>query len=136
MNVLKGIDVSPRVVGYARAVLLAAIVAVIEALIKILTGESFGGDWAAYAPIAVLILRALETEADSHLKPSQNVTPAAPIPSVPGSVVTVHVDGTPVLTVPASDPPPTVVPHDGTAVSAPDLVVPPSDTKPPTAPAA
>jgi hypothetical protein len=74
MNVLKGIDVSPRVVGYARAVLLAVIVALIEALIKILTGESFGGDWAVYAPIAVLILRALESEADSHLKPAQNAT--------------------------------------------------------------
>lgn len=107
MNVLKGINVSPRVVGYARAVLLAVIVALIEALIKILTGESFGGDWAAYAPIAVLILRALETEADHRLKPSQNATPALL---------------------------PTAVPHDGTAVSAPDLTVPPSDAAPPAPP--
>lgn len=31
---------------------------------------------------------------------------APPVPSVPGSVVTVHVDGVPVITIPASDPTP------------------------------
>lgn len=98
MNVLKGIDVSPRVVGYARAILLAAIVAIIEALIKILTGESFGGEWAAYAPIAVLILRSIEGEIDQKQSPAQNVTPA------PGSVVTVHIGDTPIATVPTAPP--------------------------------
>lgn len=106
MNVLKGIDVSPRLVGYARAVLLAAIVAAIEAVIKILTGESFGGEWAAYAPIAVLILRAIEGELDQKRVPQQNATPA------PGSVVKVAIDETPIATVP---------------------ITPPADTTPPTA---
>jgi hypothetical protein len=114
MNVLKGINVSPRVVGYARAVLLAAIVAIIEALIKILTGESFGGEWAAYAPIAVLLLRAIEGEIDQKQTPAQNVTPA------PGDVVKVAIGDTPIATVPIAPP---VMPTD-----------PP--TTPPTAPAA
>lgn len=112
MNVLKGIDVSPRVVGYARAVLLAAIVAAIEAVIKILTGESFGGEWAAYAPIAVLILRAVEGELDQKRVPQQNATPA------PGSAVKVTIGETPIATVPITPP-----------------ANPPADTTPPTSPA-
>lgn len=80
MNVLTGIDISPRLVAAARAVLLAVIVAAIEAIIRILTGESFDGAWAAYAPAIVLILRALEGQVDHRLKPAQNTTPApAPV---------------------------------------------------------
>lgn len=109
MNVLKGINVPVRYVGYARALLTAVVIGALEAAIHYLTNADIGGTtWPLVLPLIVFVLRSLETEVDHKQKPQQNATPA------PGSVVKVAIDEKPIVTVP---------------------ITPPADTTPPTSPA-
>lgn len=99
MNVLKGIDISPRYVGYARALVTAIAVAVIEAIIHFVTNTDLGGGvWPLIVPLIVLVGRSLEGELDQKQTPAQNVTPA------PGDVVKVAIGDTPIATVPIAPP--------------------------------
>lgn len=111
MKVLKGIDISPRYVGYARALVIAIVIAAIEAAIHFFTNTDLGGDWAVAVPVIVLILRSIEGEIDQKQAPDQNTTPA------PGSVVKVAIDDTPIVTVPIAPP----VPADPTPPATPPL---------------
>lgn len=79
MNVLKGIDIAPRYVSWARGLVAAVGIAIVEAIIKFTTDNSLSGNWDVYLPVLLLVLRAVEGEIDQWRTPAQNTTqPSAP----------------------------------------------------------
>lgn len=83
MNALRGIDIPPRYVGYARALLAAVAIAVIEAVIRFATDNSLSDNWSIYLPVIVFVLRSIEGEIDQQRAPRQNATPPTDPPATP-----------------------------------------------------
>lgn len=68
MNLLRGLGLPPALVGAARAIVEAAVLAAITA--AIVAVSDLEGELAVYAPIAVALLRILEGLAD-QIDPSK-----------------------------------------------------------------
>lgn len=95
-----------------RAVLIAVAIVVLQLIVS--TDLAKIESWRVWLTgVAVAAAHALAVGILSALTPSegtQNVTPAPSVPSVPGSVVSIHVDDKPALTIPAADPTPPSTP--------------------------
>lgn len=84
LDVLKGGSVSPKLVGMARGVLEAVVLALLGAVAYYLNGDSLSPQIAALAPVALLLIRSLEGYLDHKLDPAvsrANVAAAAEKPA-------------------------------------------------------
>jgi len=73
MNILRGIDLPPAIVGIARGVVEAAVMAGLVALVTAV-GAFDWGDKAYLAPVVLFALRSVEGFAD-HIDPGKTRAP-------------------------------------------------------------